>query len=161
MMEEKIEKTEKTEGEEAENIVDYDELYNLVFKELDENDQKTFTKLVKKENFIIENQEDKETQTSIITLETIKEAVSALPDQNEKDLTKWLPSIMRLIQVRLIDVSFPLDKDGKPDFMDAWSAKVKSVGTSVLTAHDAMSLRDSEGMYQDPLDKNKYNACIP
>lgn len=108
-------------------------------------------------------QESKTGTKSIITLETIRESVEILPNSEdiEENAKKWLPSIMKLIHIRLINVNFPLDSLGNPDFMDSWSASIKNYGPSIMSAHDAMIIRSEDGLYRDPLNGETYNCGLP
>ena len=107
--------------------------------------------------------EDKTTTKSIISLESIREAVEILPSEEdtEENTTLWLPSLMKLIHIRLINVNFPLDSNGNPDFMDSWSASIKNYGPSIMSAHDAMIIRTKDGLYKDPLNGEMYNSALP
>ena len=63
---------------------------------------------------------------------------------------------------RLIQVSFPLDLNGLPDFQDAWSASIQYLETdSVMSAFSVVKIRDlSTGTYVDPFSKKKYSAAV-
>ena len=78
-------------------------MVDLISKELEENDEKLFKQNMEKTVKIMKNPKDyfnynaEEIDASIITLETIEEAVDSLPDDDERDINKWLPSIMKLL----------------------------------------------------------------
>lgn len=76
--------------------------------------------------------------------------------------TKMAPVIqatLKLVHVILVDLKLPAQKgedgkpdldDPKPDFKDAWSARVNDCGVSVLTARDALDLREKgEKVYEE------------
>ena len=54
-----------SENKQCEQIVDFNELCDLVFKDIEESDQKIFRKLVKMENFILQDSSQKNVETSI------------------------------------------------------------------------------------------------
>ena len=81
-----------------------------------------------------------------MSLETTREALQEAEKEDyfeTADVEAYMGLAMKLLMARLVDVKFPLDRDGNPDFMDAWSAEVRYVGPSNLTAFAAMSGRDS------------------
>jgi len=99
----------------------------------------------------------------LVSLETVREAVeeAAAGGFDAEDIEASMKLAMRFLMVRMVDVNFPLDRDGKPDFMDAWSAQIKRVGPSTLTAFAAMVSRDSHtGLYVDPQSREEHSACI-
>ena len=101
----------------------------------------------------------------IITLETSEENLNS-PQLKETlnfdDTSAWMEIIFQLTMCRLINVSFPLDVNLKPDFADAWSSHIKEINFSVvLTASSAVTIRDSSsGNYIDPICRQEYNAAV-
>merc|ERR1719198_256651 len=65
-----------------------------------------------------------------------------------------------------LDVALPLDMNGKPDFMDAWSAVCKRLGADQMTAADFATLmkkaeeEDGEQVVKGPTDNCDYNAFL-
>eukprot|EP00667_Euglena_gracilis_P001240 EG_transcript_1239 len=94
----------------------------------------------------------------IVSLETAMEALGHLPPSSERQVTKWMGVVMRLLFTRLVDLKFP-EKDGAADLADSWSANVTAVGPSTLTAHSAMLLREG-GTYRDPQAGGEYKAAV-
>eukprot|EP00668_Euglena_longa_P009414 GGOE01011359.1.p1 GENE.GGOE01011359.1~~GGOE01011359.1.p1 ORF type:complete len:1039 (+),score=293.62 GGOE01011359.1:27-3119(+) len=94
----------------------------------------------------------------IISLDTAMEAIGHMPPTGERQVSKWMEVVMRLLFTRLVDIKFP-EKNGEADLADSWSCNVIGVGPSMLTAYSAMLLR-SGGTYRDPQAGGEYKAAV-
>ncbi|KAJ3129886.1 hypothetical protein HK098_007640 [Nowakowskiella sp. JEL0407] len=99
-----------------------------------------------------------------ITLESATEYLNGLEElpRTEEEISAWMEIALQLVMCRLVDVSFPLDILGKPDFADAWSSSIKNISLStVLSASAAVHLRDkTDNMYLDPMTRNSFSTAV-
>ncbi|RLN61380.1 hypothetical protein BBJ29_008427 [Phytophthora kernoviae] len=85
-----------------------------------------------------------EASVSAITLLTTEEATEdALEEENVFDPTTVLQTAGGLFLAHLAVLQLPV-KNGKPDFMDAWSAVITKISPDVVTARDFLTLVGSE-----------------
>ncbi|KAL4115337.1 hypothetical protein PRIC2_013501 [Phytophthora ramorum] len=85
-----------------------------------------------------------EASISAITLLTTQEATEdALEEDDVFDPKTVLQTVASLFLAHLAVLQLP-EKNGKPDFMDAWSAVITKVSPDVVTARDFLTLIGSE-----------------
>ncbi|ETI47300.1 hypothetical protein F443_08454 [Phytophthora nicotianae P1569] len=85
-----------------------------------------------------------EASVSAITLLTTQEATEdALEDDDVFDPKTVLQTVASLFLAHLAVLQLP-EKNGKPDFMDAWSAVISKISPDVVTAKDFLTLIGSE-----------------
>ena len=100
----------------------------------------------------------------LITLESAIDYLDGLQHEalTEADVFTWMEIVLQLTMCRLINVSFPLDINRKPDFADAWSSHIRHIEySSVLTSSSAVKIRDfSTGVYIDPISRQENNAAV-
>ncbi|KAF1795183.1 von Willebrand factor, type A [Phytophthora cactorum] len=85
-----------------------------------------------------------EASVSAITLLTTQEATeNALEEDDVFDLKTLLQTVASLFLAHLAVLQLP-EKNGKPDFMDAWSAVITKISPDVVTAKDFLTLIGSE-----------------
>ncbi|OWZ14526.1 hypothetical protein PHMEG_00011986 [Phytophthora megakarya] len=85
-----------------------------------------------------------EASVSAITLLTTQEATEdALEEEDVFDPTTVLQTVASLFLAHLAVLQLP-QKNGKPDFMDAWSAVITKISPDVVTAKDFLTLIGSE-----------------
>ena len=100
----------------------------------------------------------------MVSLEKVGQSLKGLDNVpvSEDELSQWMDLILQLCVVRLINVKFPNDSEGKPDFADAWSASLTNIEySSVLSASSALSLRSKvDFLYTAPVSLNKNNAAL-
>ncbi|KAK1938092.1 hypothetical protein P3T76_009242 [Phytophthora citrophthora] len=87
---------------------------------------------------------DLEASVSAITLLTTQEATEdALDEEDVFDPTTVLQTVASLFLAHLAVLQLP-QKNGKPDFMDAWSAVITKISPDVVTAKDFLTLIGSD-----------------
>ncbi|POM60720.1 hypothetical protein PHPALM_30388 [Phytophthora palmivora] len=85
-----------------------------------------------------------EASVSAITLLTTQEATEdALEEDDVFDPKTVLQTVASLFLTHLAVLQLP-EKNGKPDFMDAWSAVITKISPDVVTAKDFLTLIGSE-----------------
>ncbi|GMF16343.1 unnamed protein product [Phytophthora lilii] len=85
-----------------------------------------------------------EASVSAITLLTTQEATEdALEEEDVLDPTTVLQTVASLFLAHLAVLQLP-EKNGKPDFMDAWSAVITKISPDVVTARDFLTLIGSD-----------------
>eukprot|EP00644_Phytophthora_capsici_P008332 jgi/Phyca11/567713/estExt2_Genewise1.C_PHYCAscaffold_260205 len=85
-----------------------------------------------------------EASVSAITLLTTQEATEdALDEDDVLDPTTVLQTVASLFLAHLAVLQLP-QKNGKPDFMDAWSAVITKISPDVVTAKDFLTLIGSD-----------------
>ncbi|KAG7390039.1 hypothetical protein PHYPSEUDO_009001 [Phytophthora pseudosyringae] len=85
-----------------------------------------------------------EASVSAITLLTTQEATEdALEEEDVFDPKTALQTVASLFLAHLAVLQLP-QKNGKPDFMDAWSAVITKISPDVVTAKDFLTLIGSE-----------------
>ena len=108
-------------------------------------------------------EEEEEILQCVISLDS---ALSILNDleqlpKSDDDIKCWMDIVLESILVRLIDVKFPVDVFGNPDFMDSWSAVINGVSLgTVVSASSAIKLRDNDGFYRDPLTRQIFSSAV-
>lgn len=92
---------------------------------------------------------------SSVSLETVRESL-----EDEPDVGDWLATFMPLLTGYAQAVRLPLDRDGKPDFMDAWSAVTARIGCDRMTPADFMRMAGGASDVTGPTDRQGYNAFL-
>lgn len=117
-----------------------------------------------KENFQNFSKTEKTSIECMVSLEKVAQSLQGLVEipVSEQELSQWMDLILQLCVVRLINVRFPNDSEGKPDFADAWSATFSFIEySSVLSAASALQLRSKEDfLYTAPVTLTKNNAAL-
>ncbi|GMF22174.1 unnamed protein product [Phytophthora fragariaefolia] len=92
----------------------------------------------------IDTSSELEAPVSAITLLTTKEATEdALEEADVFDPKTVLQTVASLFLAHLAVLQLP-EKNGKPDFMDAWSAVITKISPDVVTARDFLTLIGSD-----------------
>lgn len=101
-------------------------------------------------------------QECLVSLESAQEAIAEAAGEGfGEDPDALMHVFLKLLLARLVDVKFPNDKDGNPDFMDPWSADIRNVGASTISAFAAMKFRDAAtGMYKDPQTREEMSGVL-
>jgi hypothetical protein len=96
-----------------------------------------------------------EAKESVISLESVGDALTE--DALEED---WLHTVMRLLMGSPAQLQMPLDRNGQPDFMDAWSAVSERIGVDVMTSADFQLLVGSCWRHQNKVS-HKNTLYVP
>ncbi|KAG6574648.1 Voltage-dependent P/Q-type calcium channel subunit alpha-1A [Phytophthora cinnamomi] len=92
----------------------------------------------------IDTSSELEASVSAITLLTTQEATEdALEEEDVFDPRTVLQTVASLFLAHLAVLQLP-EKNGKPDFMDAWSAVITKISPDVVTARDFLTLIGSD-----------------
>ncbi|WIA35205.1 hypothetical protein OEZ86_003668 [Tetradesmus obliquus] len=78
----------------------------------------------------------------------------------DADWEDWLAAVMRLLLGFPMRLQLPLDRNGQPDFMDAWSAVVEELGVDRISAAEFMQLVGDKPAAAGPIDRASHNTLL-
>lgn len=117
-----------------------------------------------KEKLKLVDKSDKTSVQCLITLNSALEYLNGLEQMpsTEEEVAAWMEMAMQLSMCRLLNITFPLDFYGKPDFNDAWAASIRFIElATTLSASSAAKLRNAEtGIYVDPLSRRENTTAM-
>eukprot|EP00798_Chlamydomonas_sp_ICE-L_P016432 gene16432-22646_t len=93
--------------------------------------------------------------TSVISLETVGDALA-----DDADWEDWLATVMRILMGFPMKLQLPLDRNGAPDFADAWSAVSLALGCDKMSSADFLRMLGDSPTAVGPTDREEHNAFL-